>query len=97
MRKDLVECPVCQDLFLPHSVYQHISQAAGKEAQYEMARLLYLEIDTANEDQDFTKSLIEVWVETVLENCPHWKYLLDNPKMVVNERPVEQKARWKKV
>jgi len=88
---NLVECPVCQNLYLPAGITNHLSQTAGKEAQYEMARLVYNAID---EVSPYEPDLGVVWqsVGEILENCPHWKYLLEN-KEEVNIRPVEKKHR----
>lgn len=83
----LVECPVCKMPYLEHALNQHLSQMAGKEAQYAMADTVY----TMIEDELIG---LEVLLEDVLNDCPHWKYLLDHPKTMPDSRPVVQKERW---
>lgn len=85
--EDLVECPVCKVPYLRHALNQHLSQIAGKEAQYIMAHLVY-------EAEEKRRKLITIYKSNVLKKCPHWQYLLDNPKTMPDTRPVMQKERW---
>ena len=78
----LVHCPVCDVVYLKHSLVQHWSQMAGKEAQYKMADLVYASKENNGQ--------IKTGLYEVLEDCPHWKFLLAIKK-APNSRPVAKK------
>lgn len=83
----LVHCPVCDVVYLKHSLVQHWSQMAGKEAQYEMARVIYITLERKGKE-------FALGVPETLDNCPHWKFLLD---LGHNTKPVarkEQQGNW---
>jgi hypothetical protein len=85
----LVHCPVCNEVYLRYSLVQHWSQMAGKEAQYEMARVIYLTME--NKKREFPLGVAET-----MDNCPHWKFLL-SIKKAPNARPVarrENQSNW---
>ena len=86
---NLVECPVCKMPYLEHGLNNHLSKMAGKEAQYEMARVIYLTMQRG-------KTEFALGVPETFDNCPHWKYLVDNPKVMPDVTPVRQKERYKR-
>lgn len=81
----LVYCPVCNEVYLKHSLVQHWSQMAGKEAQYELARVIY-------HCKEKGRSEFAIGVAETLDNCPHWKFLLEL-KGLPNSKPVAKKEK----
>lgn len=91
---NLVECPVCKMPYLEHGLNNHLSQMAGKEAQYAMANLYY------NRPRYFglqQPKILTIAPDLIVkEECPHWQYLIENPKVMQDLTPVKQKERYKR-
>lgn len=91
--EQLYKCPICKNRYLEAGLNNHISQQAGKEAQYKMAQLVYDAI-LEGEDEELKDPrenlLIELNTNDVMHSCPHWKYLLDQGEPVL-KKPVEKK------
>lgn len=64
MKEKLIYCPVCRRRFWSHALSKHVSQMAGKEAQYQMCML----INTSKmRPRTFSPTIL-------LKNAKHWSY-----------------------
>lgn len=81
----LVYCPVCGEVYRKDAINHHFSQMAGKEAQYKMADIFY------NGRTNLLGRFLSASRSEVMKACPHWQYILNNPRVYKSTKPVAKK------